>query len=293
MPQMKTYDLVGVKEDISDVISNIDPTKTPFTSLISDESVSNIKFNWQEDRLRDPRKNAAVEGFVATDRTRSPTSMRENNTQIFEDTISVSTTADVVSKYGRAKELAYQLAKTSVELKRDREYAMVGTGQTAVMGDGTTAREMAGYQAQVDAAVTVDALNTALSEDHVLTANQKLYNAGAEASVIMIKPDDSLKFSNFAHAAGRTRDISNGTKIVNVVDLYVSPFGEQRVVLNRFQRATDALLFDPDMWKAITLRGWSRETLAKRGDSTEVMVVGEFSLKHRNFRGSALIKNLT
>ncbi|MEX3935072.1 hypothetical protein AB4Y32_25320 [Paraburkholderia phymatum] len=30
----KTYDQVGIKEDISDVISNISPTTTPFQSMI-------------------------------------------------------------------------------------------------------------------------------------------------------------------------------------------------------------------------------------------------------------------
>lgn len=37
----KTYDQVGKKEDISDVISNISPTETPFQSLIGQESVNN------------------------------------------------------------------------------------------------------------------------------------------------------------------------------------------------------------------------------------------------------------
>lgn len=40
----KTYDQVGIKEDISDVISNISPTKTPFQSLIKGERVSNRLF---------------------------------------------------------------------------------------------------------------------------------------------------------------------------------------------------------------------------------------------------------
>ena len=46
-----TYDQVGIKEDISDVISNITPTNTPFQTLIKTEKVHNTLFQWQEDSL--------------------------------------------------------------------------------------------------------------------------------------------------------------------------------------------------------------------------------------------------
>ena len=298
MPQFTSYDQVGKKESVDDIISNINPTKTPFQSLLGDgEGVKNTIFNWQEDDLAAAKKNAQKEGFTATSATITPTRMRQNTTQILEKTVEVSGTTDSISAYGRAKELSYQLAKASVELKRDFELSLVGTGQTMVVGDSNTAREMAGYQAQIDSAVKVTADAGAgaaadLSEDHILTAGQKLYDAGAEGSVLMIKPSDSLKVAKFATAAGRTRDLGDSKKIVNTVDLLVTPFGEFKVVLNRFLKATDALLFDPELWKKMTLRGWTRETLAKTGDSTRVMLVGEFSLKHRNFKGSALITNL-
>jgi hypothetical protein len=77
--------------------------------------------------------------------------------------------------------------------------------------------------------------------------------------------------------------------ITNVVDVYVSPFGEQKVVNNRFVKSTNTLVYEPDMWKKVTLRPWSRETLAKTGDNTQMMIVGEFSLKHKNFSGSGAI----
>lgn len=38
---MKTYEQVGIKEDVSNVISNITPTKTPFQSMIGNESIKN------------------------------------------------------------------------------------------------------------------------------------------------------------------------------------------------------------------------------------------------------------
>ncbi|WP_422023350.1 SU10 major capsid protein [Pyruvatibacter mobilis] len=302
MTQYTSYDTVGQKEEVDSTISNISPTKTPFQSTIGNEKIGAKLFEWQEDSLADPRDNKAVEGFTATTRARTPTVMRENVTQILEDTFGISGTTDAVKHHGRKRETAYQLAKVGAQLKRDLEYAMVGTGQVKSSGSAAAARTFAGVQAQIDASVTVTApdgdAGTAgvqesdLTEALVLEANQKLYAEGAEADMLMVKPTDSLKVADFANSAGRTREIGNERKVVNVVDLYVSPFGQQKVVLNRWIRETDALLYDPNMWKQCTLRPWFRETLAKTGDSTEIMVVGEFSLKHRNYKGTALITNL-
>jgi hypothetical protein len=133
----------------------------------------------------------------------------------------------------------------------------------------------------------------ALSENALLAIGQAVYNQGAEPSVLMVKPADSLIVAGFTGASGRNRDFGTGKTLVNAVNLYVSPFGEYKVVLNRFQKATDAWLIDPDMWEEMTLRPWTRETLAKTGDSSKHMIVGEFGLRHKNFAGDGLITNLT
>lgn len=295
MATMTSYDQVGKKEDVSDVITNISPTKTPFSTLSGAEGITNIVHQWQEDALAAVQANSQVEGSNAVVATQVPTTLRQNNSQIMMDTASVSGTADVVKTYGRNKELAYQMTKKAAQLKRNLEYAFVGTGQTALLGNDATARTMAGYQAQLDPSV-VQTLGTAgpLTESILLTTLQTLYDNGAEPDTIMIKPADSLKVAAFAAAAGREKFIQNDDKkIVNVVNVYVSPFGEQKVVLNRFQRITDCLVFEAGMWKKLTLRNWFRETLAKVGDSTQVQLVGEFSLKHKNYFASGMITNLT
>lgn len=295
MALYKSYDTVGKKEEISDIISNISPTKTPFLSQIGKETIKNILFQWQEDSLADPAANAQVEGFDAVDGTQTPTLMRQNTTQILQKTIKVSGSVDSIDHYGRAKESAYQLSKISAELKRDLEYALVGTKQTSVAGDSATARKFNGVQAQIDAGnlVVTGATGTAIGEDKLLAALQKLYMNGVEADILMVTPDDAITVANFAKAAGRTREINNGTedrKIVNRVDLYVSPFGEVGVQLNRFLAAGDSLVYSDDMWKLMVFRNWFRETLSKTGDNLKMMVVGEFSLKHKNYKASAVIR---
>lgn len=309
----KTYDQIGIKEDISDVITNISPTKTPFQSLLKSERVANRLFQWQEDSLNAVADNAQVEGFTASDSTMNPTVMRSNYTQIMQKTVNVSATADVVSTYGRAKETAYQLAKKADELKRELEYHLVGKSQNASAGSSSVARTFAnafGTDVNGDAVIHADVTVTTdsdtgtagnqagpLTEDNILAVCQKMYEAGSEGKYIMVKPADSLLISAFAKASGRYREINNamaGDKtLVNAIDLYVSPFGEQKVIINRFLKATEALVFDPSMWSLVTLRPWTRELLAKTGDNDRHLIVGEFSLKHKNYKGTGRITNLS
>jgi len=292
MTQFRSFDTVGKKEEVADIISNLTPTKTPFISQIGSEKVSNTLFQWQEDSLRAVQANAQVEGFTATSATLTPTTMRSNVTQILEKTIFVSGSVDAIDHYGRAKESAYQLSKAMAEVKRDLEHACVGTRQTQVVGNSTTARQFDGFQAQVAAAqlVATGGAATPLSEANLLECLQRLWAEGVDPSVLMVTAADARTVAGFAASAGRERDFGAGKKIVNAVDLYVSPFGEVKVQLNRFLNAGDSLIYDPDMWKLVSFRPWFRETLAKTGDRTMMMVVGEYSLKHKNRLASGIIR---
>ena len=106
MAQMTTYDQIGLKEDVSDVITNITPTDTPFQSSIRTEKVNARVFSFQEDTLAAAADNKLVEGGTLSEATRSPTTLLSNVTQILSKTFQVSATADAVATYGRAKETA-------------------------------------------------------------------------------------------------------------------------------------------------------------------------------------------
>lgn len=306
------YEVIGKKEDVSDIITNISPTTTPFQTMIGSESVSNVLFQWQEDILAAAAANAQFDGFDASEIAATPTTLRTNYTQIMAKAIKVAETTDVISKYGRAKETAYQLSKRAAELKRDFEYVLTnaqagGPGNlnnvtlTSIGNSANVtadaARTLASYQAQVDAGnlVKTGGSNTAMSETNLLTLSQTLYTNGADPSILMIPPGEATNVAAYAAATGRLREIENSDKgtrstIVNTVDVYISPFGELKVVLNRFQSAIDHLVFDPDMWKKCVLRAWERVPLAKIGDSERHMIVGEYSLKHRNYKASGIVR---
>lgn len=294
MSTFTTYNQVGKAESVSDIITDITPTDTPAFTMFKSEKVSARNFSWMEDSLASAAVNAQVEGADASMATLTATTERSNTTQILSKAFQVSATSDAIRTYGRAKETAYQLGKALKEIKRDVERALVGVDQAAVSGNASTARKMASVSQQIS--TTVDAgsnATDALTEAKLLSLGEDCFNNGSDPSVAMIKPADATIVAGFAAASGRNREIAQGKNLVNVIDLYVSPYGEYKVVLNRHQLTTHLFLIDPSMFKTAVLRPFTRTLLAKNGDSDRHYVVGEMSVKHSSFADSGMITGLS
>jgi hypothetical protein len=288
------YDEVGVKEDVSDIITNISPTKTPFLSTLKTEKVHQKRHDWQEDALDAAASNAAVEGADATEIAPVATVLRSNYTQILTKTIKVSGSADAGLAHGRAKESAYQMSKKMLEVKRDLEYALIATNANFTAGTSSVARVMATAFFMIDAGNVTAGGAAPLTETMILNNLQQLYTVGGEASILQVKPSDAKIIAAFTGASGRSRYFGgNATTVTNNVKVYETPFDDVRVVMNRFQLATAALLYDPSYWRLLVFRNWFREVLAKTGDSMKQMVIGEFSLAHKNFKASGSITGIT
>ena len=290
-----SYDIVGAKEDVSDIITDITPTDTPFLSMIKSEKANARVIEWQEDSLPNAKDNKQVEGASFTNVARTATTMRTNNTQILSDVFSVSATNDAISAYGRAKETSYQLARALKSIKRDLEFAYVGQDNAKVTGSSSVAREMDSIIPQISTSVDAGSNATdALTEAKLLDLGEDCYDNGSDPTVFMIKPADATIVSNFTAASGRQREINDGNRtLVNAIDLYVSPFGEYKVVLNRHQKTTHAFLLDPSMFRSVVLRPFTRTLLAKDADADRHAIVGEYSLKHMSYSDSGMITGLS
>jgi hypothetical protein len=293
--EFSTYDQVGKAEDVSSIITNITPTDTPFTSLIKSEKVNARVFEWMEDALPNAADNKAVEGADFVNVARSPTTLRTNNTQILSDVFEVTATADSIRLHGRAKETAHQLSKALKSIKRDLEFAYVGQDNTKVTGNATTAREMDSVMPQISTTVTAGPNATdPLTEAKLLELGEDCYNNGSDPNTFMIAPKDAQIVAGFTAAAGRSREINDGNKtLVNAIDLYVSPYGEYRVILNRHLESSHALLIDPTMFRSCVLRPFTRTLLAKLQDGDRHAIVGEYSLKHMSYSDYGMITDLS
>ena len=122
-----TYQAVGNREDLSDMIYRIDPTDTPFMSGAEKEKATAVNHEWQTQALAAASAaNAQLEGDDPTTTATTPTVRLGNLCQISYKVAQVSGTQQAVDHAGRDNELAYQEMLKGLELKRDIETILVG-----------------------------------------------------------------------------------------------------------------------------------------------------------------------
>ena len=315
MATYQTYQSVGNREDLTDMIYDISPTETPFMSSIGKTKATATFHEWQTDSLADATvNNAAVEGADASSATLSPTTRVGNRTQISQKTIQIAGTEETVDKAGRKSEKAYQLAKASSELKRDMEKIMLAN-QAASAGDSTTARTLGSLQAWLNtnavlgAGGTAGSLGTtarvsgtdaAFTETMLKTAVKSAYTNGGNPTVLMVSPTQKQVVSTFAGIAEQryAAPANKQTTIVGAADVYLSDFGTLSVVPNRFttpdadDNGEQAFVLDPEYAAVAFLRPFQTNELAKTGDSEKTQLLVEYTLEVKNEAAHAIIADL-
>jgi hypothetical protein len=309
-----TFSTVGIREDLSDIISNISPTDTPFTAGVGSRPRAKQTFyEWQMDALAAvDTTNARNEGndhtaFAAV----VPTSRVGNYVQISDKDLILSDTQEVVDKAGRKSELAYQISKRGKELKRDIEATCLQRNTGASNVDPRRTAVMLSYvRTNVDIGATganpaapaptwagsrTDGTQRAFTETILKNIVQLGYTSGMkiDGSVLMVGPVQKGVVSGFAGIATHFQDVNGKSAIVvGAVDVYVSDFGRISITPNRFQRNRDAWLLDFDLIGFKDLRPYKVVDLAKTGDATKKLLLREWSLQVDNEAGLALAADL-
>ena len=293
MATYKTYDTVGIREDLQNAIYDISPTTTPFMSTIGKTTAKNTYHEWQTDSLADVNlNNAQVEGADAVSATLTPTTRVGNYTQISDKVIQVSTTDDKVDKAGRSTETAYQLAKASAEIKRDMESILL-SDQAQDAGTSATPRKLGGIQSWLTTNTVAGA--GAFTEDNLKDAVLKAYTAGGEPSMLLVSPAQKQVVSTFKGIAEQRYQApkSSATTIIGAADVYLSDFGTLSVVPDRFLADDVALVLDPSMANTCYLRPFKQTQLAKMGDSEKHLLNVEYTLVVKNEAAHAMVTYLT
>jgi hypothetical protein len=289
-----SYTQLRQAEDVQDEIYIISPVDNPVCAMSRTIRATGKLHEWTEDALQPAGKNAAVEGADGPGDSSAAVTELNNYCQIMTKQASITGTLEEVDKYGRDSEMAYQLELRYGELANDEELAVVGapggTRQTAAAGNATTAREMASFHSQLDASVVVDA-TTADRETKLLEAHLACYDAGGNPTYLFTNPTNAQHISGFAYATGRNRDIRNDRRLVNVIDLYSSHYGELDVVLDRQQ---DDCWLGIDFNYAATpvLRPTRDWPLAKTGDADNRQILRESTFAVLNSKAHFMVDNL-
>ena len=300
-----SYDAVGIKEDLSDVITNISPEETPLYSAMKKTKATNTYHEWQTDSLRSSAVNANIEGDDTTAEARTATTRLGNRTQIFKNAVSIPDTDEGLSKSGRAREIGYQTLKVAKEQKLDIEKALFDN-QAAVAGNSTTARRLAGLGAWLTtntdfetggttagADPTGDGSNartdssangqTAFSQAKFDGVMQSIWEQGGKPETVYLSAFQMNKALGFEgnNQQRSTIGAADGA-VANLLNIYMTPWGSVEFVPSRENRARDVYIVQNDMLECAVLRPTKNIALAKTGDSTRRQVTTELTLVVRN-----------
>lgn len=310
-----TYDAIGIREDLSDLISNLSPTQTPFQSNIGSESTGNTYFEWQTDALAAAvTTNARIEGddLGNTYTQTTATTRLGNYTQILRKDFLISGTEQAVTKAGRADERGYQAMKKAKEIKRDWESNLLDN-QIAVAGNDTTARHTGGLTTWIKTNVNSSSTNSVdpvwtsaptgarsdgvtrvFTEAILKDVHKTCYDNGGEPSILMVGTFNKQAVSAFAGIAAQRYMAPGGpTTIIGAADVYVGDFGELSVVPNRFQRAREAHFITPSAARVRVLRPYEIHDMAKTGDGEKFLLTYEAGLQVDNHLAFGLAADLT
>jgi len=302
-----TYDSIGEREDLSDVIYNISPTDTPFLSSAAKTKATAVLHEWQTDSLAAAvTTNQVIEGDEVTIDALTATTRLSNSCQILDKAICITGTQEAVDKAGRASEIAYQIAKKAKELKRDLESSLT-SNNAEVTGSATAARQLGGLRSWV---ATNDVMGTsgtsgglgntaatngtqrAFTETLLKSVIKSVWNAGGNPTMIMVGPFNKQKLSGFTGNSTRF-DAGADATLYTSVDVYASDFGQLQVVPNRFSRDRDAWVLDMDYWGVAFLRDFTMHELSKTGDSEKRQLLLEATLESRNEAASGVVADVT
>jgi len=296
---VQTFAMVGIREELSDTITNISPMDVPFYSMARKGKTKSRSPEWLKDTLAvADGTNAQVEGYDVTGDTMVQPTRLKNYVQLMEKIVIVSTTAQAVESAGRESELKYQVAKSGKELKRDMEARLTGN-YASVVGNASTAGKCAGIEAWIETNVSTvgavggfdtgtglvdaatDSTQRAFTEAMLKEVVREAWSAGGDPDIIMVGPFNKQVASGFAGIATQYKDNGPGSRratILGAADVYVSDFGEHRIVPNRFSRDRTALVLDADALEVKFLQPMSTTPLAKTGHSDKRLLSCEFTL---------------
>ena len=301
-----------MREDLADMIYDVSPEDVPFLSGLKHESVDNTIFEWQTDALVAVSATTAAEGADPTPAAATDTVRLQNRTSIISKAAQTSGTHEAVNNAGMSKQMAYQIIRRAKECKRDTEHQIVGNHAPY---SGTTTRISASYAAYTNDQSTVGATAgavaagtgadiptggdaRALTETLLGAVIDNLYLAGGHPNIIMAHPTQKRKITGFSGNAnnGTTSRVTHDNsdkRVINAVSVYVSDYGDLKVLPNRFGLADEVLVYEQDMWSLGVLRPMSTKPLAKTGDSETRMVVQECAVKCKNPDASGAIFDLS
>ncbi len=312
---LATYEGIGNREDLADIIYRVDPTDTPFMTGIEKAKASAVKHEWQTQALATAQTtNAVLEGDDAAADATTVTVRLSNIAQISRKVPQVSGTQQAVDHAGRGNEMSYQEMLKGLELKRDMEGSLIASTSGSTPGSDVLVRRLGSVLSWIRTNTSVSTAGTtgveptgsdgsgvrtngtqrAFTEVQLKNVLQSVWVSGGKPDQLMTGSFNKQVFSTFT---GRASPIEQAAtkKITAGVDAYESDFGVLKVIPNRFCRQRDVFALQTDLWAVAFVNGRRMVSmpLSQTGDSVKRLVISEYTLEARNEKASGLVTDLT
>ena len=296
MAKAATYSVSGNREDLSDVLTILEPEATPFVSMAKKANATGTFFEVQTQSLDQPSFDGVNEGEDVTSfSNKSADRVRLGNyIQKFRRSFQVSDIQELVDTAGISSEFAHSEALAIREIKRDVESAVCSAqDRQADSGAGSPYKTRGmfkwlgvGGQPSDIPAFAQNVANDTTGTQTETTFNsvlQELYEAnGMPGGQLTLIAGPTLKkeisdFSRQAGGAGFAFSVTQpaeSKKITLTVNLYEGDFGQIAILPSVFLNRTSGsstidgdagLLIDPDYVAIHTLKAESNTELENQG----------------------------
>lgn len=285
---LRSYSDTSIKEDVLDAIETLTAQENWLLNNLGKTTAASTTHEWQTDTLMTVSSGGltVAEGADASLTALTTPSRVTNITEIIRKDFGVTRTQRKVAHYGFEDPYIYQTTKAMKDWGNHAEYELLRS--TLTSGVSGTAPSMKGIRALVTTNVTAHTSGTVFSETILQGLLTLIYTNGAGqfADTILVGSNLKKKISGFVSGSTKYIDATD-KKLVNMVAVYESDFGVQKVVLHRYvtlsaDSTAECDIITKDTFKIAYLDRPHIEPLSKAGDTDRAMLVGELTLEGRN-----------
>ena len=249
MAVLQTYQVTTNREDLTDIVTNITPTKTPFLSSAPSNKAYMTYHEWSTDEITVPtaNDNAQVEGVDFQSEDQYAPDRAGSFTQIFTKWPHVSDTQKAVRSAGVKDLYNYNVTNKLKQIALEVEIALVqGTGNS---GASATAREIKGFLAAMttNTASGAGASAATLTETMYNALLKTIWESGGDADTTFCT--GTLKQTISGFTGGSTKNVdAKSKKLIASVDVYEGDFGLQKIIAHRLMPASTLAALERDKW---------------------------------------------
>lgn len=297
--------VTGLREQLSDDITNVSPVDTKFYSKIGtspEGKPKNTKHEWLTDVVPAVTDNAQPEGNTYTASAITAATRLYNILQILNRRFGIARTTLQLKGAGGVSTEGYQTALFMKALAQDTEYAFL----RGVRND-TDTRKMRGALNWIttnldkDAAATLNSDGTVTGgADRTLTdtlfknVTQNIFdNSIGKPDTIYCSSNLTRAFTSLA-GAGNYRQMVEEGKLNSYVDVYATEYDFVfNIKPHRNMPAKTAFLCDHSTWKKATLHPATKKEWGFDSDGKQFVIEEELTLEARAETCNGRITNIT